>query len=536
MPLPFEIDYRDPDYVAVFQWRADRLRRIRDNIDKLPFLYTYYRENPIDFIEDWGMTFDPRNVGTHIPAAMPFILFPRQREWLQWVLDQWQAKEPGLTEKSRDVGISWLAVSLASTLCLFNNNMTVGFGSRKEEYVDKFGSPKSLFYKARQFIMMLPKEFRNGYDTRRDSAHMRISFRATMSTITGEAGDNVGRGDRTSLYFVDESAHLEHPQLVDASLSATTDCRIDMSSVNGTANPFAEKRFSWPEKRIFIFDWRDDPRKDDEWYRKKVSELDPITVAQEIDRNYAAAVEGVVIPGEWVLAAIDAHVKLGIKPTGARRGALDVADEGRDLNAFVGGTGIVIELIDAWSGKGSDIYATVEKAFDICDLEGFEDFDYDSDGLGSGVRGDARKINEKRKLEGLREIEANAYRGSGGIVNPEQPIEGTTEGAAARTNEDFFANFKAQAWWHARILFRNTYRAVVQGMPYNPDEIVSISSEAPMHLRLVTELSQATYAKNSAGKIVINKAPDGSKSPNIADAVIIRYAPTERASRGFFDL
>lgn len=533
MPLPFKIDFRNPDYVQVFQWRAERLRRIRDDIDKLPFLYTYYRDHPIDFIEDWGMTFDPRNVGTTIPAAMPFILFPRQREWMEWILERWRAKDPGLTEKSRDVGISWMSVGLACTLCLFNDNMTVGFGSRKEEYVDKHGSPKSLFYKARQFLTMLPREFRGGYDPRRDSAHMRISFRRTNSTMTGEAGDNIGRGDRTSLYFVDEAAHLERPQLVDASLSATTDCRIDMSSVNGTNNPFAEKRFKWEPKRIFIFDWRDDPRKDDGWYQKKVSELDPIVVAQEIDRNYSASVEGVVIPGEWVRAAIDAHVKLGVKPTGIRWGALDVADEGADMNAFIGSHGIVIERIEEWSGKGSDIYATVERAFSICDEEGYGGFDFDSDGLGSGVRGDARKINEARKLEGVRELEVVSYRGSEAVVDPEAPFD--PDDKDSRLNEDMFANFKAQAWWNARMLFRNTYRAV-QGQAYDPDSIISISSESALHHKLVTELSQATYMKNAAGKFLINKKPEGAKSPNLADGVIIRFAPKRIESRGFFDL
>jgi hypothetical protein len=46
-----------------------------------------------------------------------------------------------------------------------------------------------------------------------------------------------------TIYFVDEAAHLEHPEKVDAALSQTTNCRIDMSSVRGMANPFAKKRW-----------------------------------------------------------------------------------------------------------------------------------------------------------------------------------------------------------------------------------------------------------------------------------------------------
>jgi phage terminase large subunit len=101
------------------------------------------------------------------------------------------------------------------------------------------------------------------------------------------------------------------------------------------ANPFAQKRFSGKIK-VFTFHWRDDPRKDAAWYEKQLDELDPVTIASEIDINYAASAEGLLIPSAWVQAAIGAHLKLGIKPTGMRRGGLDVADTGADKNAFTG--------------------------------------------------------------------------------------------------------------------------------------------------------------------------------------------------------
>jgi hypothetical protein len=50
---------------------------------------------------------------------------------------------------------------------------------------------------------------------------------------------------------------------------------------------------------------------------------------------------------------------------------------------------------------------------------------------------------------------------------------------------------------------------------------------------LVAELSQPTYSTNAVGKIVINKKPDGMKSPNNADAVMIRFAPKERVAVKF---
>ncbi|MDQ2860565.1 MAG: hypothetical protein M3T55_07555, partial [Pseudomonadota bacterium] len=173
---------------------------------------------------------------------MPFILFPKQIEWVEWVHAHWREGTPGLTEKSRDSGVTWLSVALACSLCLHHHGLAIGFGSRKEEYVDKLGDPKSIFYKARMFMEELPVEFRSGWDITRHARHLRLDFPQTGSTITGEAGSNIGRGDRASIYFVDEAAFLEQPLLVDASLSQTTNCRQDISTPNGLGNPFEQKR------------------------------------------------------------------------------------------------------------------------------------------------------------------------------------------------------------------------------------------------------------------------------------------------------
>ncbi len=530
MPIPFSFDFRKPDYVQVFAWRAERLKRIRANPATLPALKAFYRDHPAQFIIDWGMTFDPRNVERNLPAAIPFLLFPKQEEWVDWFLDKWRTQSPGLTEKSRDMGLSWLTVSMAATICLFHDGVVAGFGSRKEEYVDKIGSPKSLFHKARMFLALLPPEFRGGWDPLKHAPHMRIQFPQTASVMTGEAGDGIGRGDRASFYFVDEAAFLERPLLVDASLSQTTNCRHDISSANGMANPFAQKRHAG-KIPVFTFHWRDDPRKDDHWYEEQKRKIDnPVIVAQEIDICYTASVEGILIPSEWIQAAIDAHKKLGVLPTGMRSGALDVADEGIDLNAFCGAQGILVEYLEAWSGEGSDIYKTVEKAFALCDIQGYGSFYYDADGLGAGVRGDARVINERRKQGGAREIKVLSFRGSSGVVNPDKEM------VHGRTNQDFFANRKAQAWWALRTRFQKTYRAITDALPFDADEIISLSSSLPSLTRLMTELSQPTYTINTVGKILIDKTPEGTRSPNLADALMMCFAPQESKSRGFFDL
>lgn len=531
MPLNFPFDHKNPDYISVFKHRAAKLEAIRDRPDCLPLLKAFYRNNPAQFIIDWGITWEPRNVERGLPAAIPFLLFPKQEEWVEWIVQNWKDREPGITEKTRDMGMSWLSVALACTLCLFHPGMTIGFGSRKEEYVDRIGFPKSLFYKARKFMSMLPREFRGGWDERKHAPHMRISFPETDAVITGEAGDGIGRGDRASIYFVDEAAFLERPQLVDASLSATTNCRQDISTPCGMGNPFAQKRHGG-KIRVFTFHWHLDPRKDQAWYAKQVELLDPVTVAQEIDIDYNASVQNQLIPVQWVNACIDAHLKLGINVTGDRRGAMDVADEGADKNAFASGRGILLENLSIWSGKDSDIMGSVQHVHMVCDLNGIKRYRYDADGLGAGVRGDNRMLNESRKAAKVWEINATPHRGSGAVVNPDDPIPLARRDPGVdvveRTNGDFFANYKAQAWWDLRVRFQRTFRAVTGvDTDFDPDELISISSDCPERSTLVAELGQVTYKINQTGKVVVNKAPAGTKSPNAADSVVILFAPEE---------
>lgn len=509
-----DFDFRAPDYLEIYKARVRRLNKIRANPGCLPALRTYYRDHPADFICDWGVTVDPRNVERGLPSSIPFILFDRQREWIDWTIERWRNQERGLTEKSRDMGLSWLSVGLAATLCLFHEGMMIGFGSRKEEYVDRIGAPKSLFWKARKFIENVPPEFRPGWDRKTSAPHMRINFPFTGSSISGEAGDGIGRGDRSSLYFVDEAAFLERPELVEASLSQTTNCRIDISTPHGMSNPFAEKRHSG-RVPVFTFHWRDDPRKDDAWYNKQVSDLDPVTIAQEIDLDYQASVEGVLIPSAWVQSAIDAHKKLGIDPTGEKITALDVADRGKDSNAHAYRNGILLEDVREWHGKTTeDIYGTTIRAIDNCDEWGCHKLRFDSDGLGAGVRGDARVINESREIK----VDAQAFHGGGAVKDKDKMfIEG-------RTNGDFFANFKAQSWWLLRSRFKLTHEAVTEGKHYNESDIISISSSCKLLTRLQAELSQPTYKKDGKGKVIIEKAPDGARSPNLADSVMMAFA------------
>lgn len=522
------MDYQNPQYTDILRRRQLLLRRLRspEGADRLPGLRAFYKANPIQFVSDWAVTIEPRNIERGLPAVIPFVPFKRQIEWMEWLLERWRAGEGGLTEKTRDMGCSVSAMSLFGALALFNNGFVGGVGSRKEMLVDRLGDPNTLFYKLRLFLEHVPREFRGSWSAvdKACNTFMNVRIPLTGAVIIGEAGDNIGRGGRTSIYLTDEDAFMRNQMSVEAALSQTTRCRIRLSSINGSDNLFAQTRFKGAVK-VFTFHWRDDPRKDQAWYERECARLPSVVVAQEIDIDYNASKDGILIPQAWVQAAIDAPV-FG----GARLAALDVADEGKDKNAWCGRSGNELLHLVEWSGSGSDIFETSERAAFNCDTHGYTRFRYDADGLGAGVRGDMRIINANRAKRDAQEIEALEYRGSGAVVNKEAfaIAPDLDHGHKGRTNGDFFSNMKAQAWWDLRRRFENTFQRRVKGRTEIPlESCISIPADLDNRDKLCRELSQPTYSINESGLIKVNKAPDGMPSPNLADAVVIAFSPEE---------
>jgi phage terminase large subunit len=327
------LDWKKPDYTEVYNDRIARLDKLRDQPELIAGVKAYYKDYPVEFIQDFCFTFDPRNVERGLPATVPFILFQRQIEFVEWAKEMWLNRSDGVAEKSRDMGVSWLCVAVAVWMWLFHPGTVIGFGSRKESYVDDLSNPNALFWKVRSLIALLPPELKPlGWDEKKHSPFMKITNPETGSVIIGEAGDNIGRGGRTSIYFVDEAAFLEHAEAIDAALSQTSNCKLYVSTPNGSGNPFYRKRHSG-KFPVFTFDWHDDPRKDAAWYQKQCEKLDPVIVAQEIDRNYEGSVSNAFVPADIVVAA-QSRGPADIHAIGKLRVGVDVARFGDDKSVI----------------------------------------------------------------------------------------------------------------------------------------------------------------------------------------------------------
>ncbi len=528
-----------PNYTLVLKDRQSRFIQLTESFKLRIGAFEYYSTRPREFINDWCSTYDPRNVTSDdLPALLPFILFRRQDELVDFLYSCFREQENGLVEKTRDMGATWVCCCLSVWFWIFVAGSAVGWGSRKESLIDTLGDPDSIFEKMRMIIDNIPRFFwPRGFDPKKNCSYMKIINPENGATITGEAGVNIGRGGRKSIYFKDESAHYERPELIESALGDNTNVQIDISSVHGSANVFCRRReagivwgpdveFDPGDTRVFVLDWRDHPSKDQAWYDKRRAKAEREGLlhifAQEIDRDYTSSIEGIVIPSDWVKTAIDAHLKLMMDDDGISVAALDVADGGRDKHALSIRKGIVLNTVKDWSHE--DAGKATRRAVATCDQNKVNTLYYDSIGVGSTVKAETnRLIEEKRTKLTIMKWDSRStplFPNKHILIN----IDGTPDKESPK-NKDFYANLKAQGWWQLRARFERTYKAITENMKYPHDTLISLSSKLPCLHDIVKELSQPTVSYDGKGRLLIDKTPKGSSSPNKGDSIMMNYWP-----------
>lgn len=549
------MDWKNPDYHAILLARAERLTRIREaetaGQNPWPKLKAFYRDNPDRLCADWGMTFDPRMLDEGKPGIIPFIPFPKQVEFLKWIHERRLARERAVVEKSRECGVTWLCVAYAVNMWLHSDGAVILFGSRDEDTVDQQGNMDSIFEKVRFFVDLLPHELQpKDYIRKQHASHMKLINPENNSAIVGDAGDHVGRGGRASVAFVDESAFLKNPRAVENALSQNTNCQIDVSTFNGSGNLFYEKVKRWQHtKRHFIFDWKNDPRKDLAWYDWQVENLPEETVAQEIDRDPHASETDSFIPAKWVVAAIDAHKRLGFSGEGDRITGFDPADVG-DAKAVVHRHGSVVTR--AAQLTTGDITAALPWAMDEAAKHHSDVMYYDGDGMGAP----AMKLFLQRRAPSRMKI--LPYHGSGAVRHPNR-LDGATNTrnykkfdihkGAGKRNRDAYLNFRAQSYGWMRRRFELTYEAVTRAqngmlVNFDPDDLISISSEGmepEVLIQLQAETSRPQRHWTTNGKTKVESKADMKRrqvrSPNLTDAMVEAFShepkAAEQQGRGF---
>lgn len=236
---------------------------------------------------------------------------------------------------------------------------------------------------------------------------------------------------------------------------------------------------------------------------------------------YNDEVEDSIIPVEWYDAAVDAHVKLGIKPRGIKVLSHDPADSG-DAKAVALRHGIVLLMSD--DKTTDDVNECCDWATGLAVEHNADLFVYDADGLGVSLR---RQINEN--LEGKR-IEIEAFRGSEGVKDSTEIYQGAqfnVKESKPKTNKDIFRNRRAQGYWSLADRFYATYRAIELNEYQDPDSLISICSKGNNIAKLRAEVCRIPRKPNGAGLIQIMTKQEMKskkiKSPNLADAIYMNF-------------
>jgi phage terminase large subunit len=211
--------------------------------------------------------------------------------------------------------------------------------------------------------------------------------------------------------------------------------------------------------------------------------------------EYMESVENSIIKKEWFDAAIDAHIKLGIDPTGATIATHDPADGG-DSYGYACRTGILYTDIDelvAANGNDACDEATSRAIAANADL-----FIYDADGLGALLRNQIAT-----NFKGIK-CDIRPYKGSNAVDDPKQVYGGVHSSGPKdkpKSNEQTFKNKRAQFGIKLADRFYNTWLAVVKGKYIDPDTIISLSSDIKLIDKIRSEVCRIPTIPNGAGKI-----------------------------------
>ena len=228
----------------------------------------------------------------------------------------------------------------------------------------------------------------------------------------------------------------------------------------------------------------------------------------------------VVIPRMWLDAAVGLAEKLGIEATGKTYSALDVAgaEDGGDENAQAFRKGIALFHLDKWNGLDTSL--TTRRAVQ-------NNVKYGAAlgvGVGEGVTGEWASMG--RSGERPAGFEMVAWNGGFAVTRPDERCE--PGNSLSPLNKDQYHNLKAQAWFAFRRRCHNAFKAA-NDRPYDPDMIVSIAPDLPHLEQLLDELCQPQQKTSATGKTMVDKQPDDSSSPNLADSVVMAFWPLEPA-------
>jgi len=294
------------DLVRNLQMRNQLLEQAKESVPFQEELKMMFKRDILFFFNASCWIYEPRK-----RKLLPFITYPFQDEYVL-ELKRTIGRCDAYTEKSRDMGASWIALLVIEHEWQFFENGSYALYSYKEDLVDKSGDPDALMWKIDHVLKNQPEWLRPNY--KRTSLH--FENLDLLGTIDG-AGitENTTVGGRKTVIFFDEAPKVTKGNFIFKNARDSTLTRWFTGTANGTGNKAYEivrqaraqkdeflESGAEPAIQLFTLHWTRHPEKNKGLYytdtgkprsiaydRELARCGDPREMAQEWDIDYAAA-------------------------------------------------------------------------------------------------------------------------------------------------------------------------------------------------------------------------------------------------------
>lgn len=254
-------------------WRRDLYTRAARDKGMQRTLRQMCSEDLLLYINLFTCTHDPRLMNRGLNPTVPFITYQYQDtaalEIGNAILNGYDLG----VEKSRDMGASWIILTVMEWFWHFKSSLSFGVVSRTEDYVDKRGDDKALFWKIDYLHRFQPRwllpegRWLGDDDPNRKALYLRNAENGSMFAGEATTGE-MFRGGRLSAMLLDEFASVKIDDGYRA-LSSTrdvTNCRIFNSTPKGSANAFYEVMHNTGLRKLRMH-WTEHPEKRKGLYR-----------------------------------------------------------------------------------------------------------------------------------------------------------------------------------------------------------------------------------------------------------------------------
>lgn len=487
-----------------------------------PVEWAACRDDPVRCVSKWFKVYEPRDDVKFVP----FALWERQAEWVEWYRSLRKERARGVTVKCRDVGFSWLVAAMAVHGWLFEPGFAFVYGSYKEDKVDVKGNPSSWFEKVRFIIRNLPEFLKPpGFDEKWMQVRNVVNH-ANGASIVGEIGDEMGRGSRGTVYVADEFAFVERSEVVEAAVSHAAHTIVFGSTPRGVGNAFFRKAHD-PSIKKFSFKWHDNPNNarytlEDgtegqgypgppgatyPYYELQRSQLTPSKFAEEVLADFYASTEDALFDGKWIESCMTFDPKKhGWTPRGPVVAGIDLAAGGANKTqlAVRRGPTLVAPIVESSESDGAKI---ARMCYKVCRRLKVEALVMDGNGVGKSAYDAMMALDPPFVVVNF----------NGGAAATKRAMPGNVRAS------DVYANRRTEEGFRLRERAQKTHE-LVSGIKKHPvEECLAICGNQ----KVATGMAVVRYEETAHGKYALRSKKSMKKESIVLDsfdAVMMAFA------------